>query len=103
MDQLVFVGRQNELALLRSEFTSARASLVIVYGRRRVGKSTLIREAIRDRPHIFYQATRVTSSLNLEAFKTEVSRALGTDELLTGITESSALNTRADQERRLNK
>ena len=58
-----------------------------MYGRRRVGKSTLIREAIKDRPHIFYQATRVTSSLNLEAFKTEVARALGSDELLTGITD----------------
>ena len=83
----MFVGRRNELALLSEEFASPRASLAIVYGRRRVGKSTLIREAIKDRPHIFYQATRVTSSLNLEAFKTEVSRALGADELLTGITD----------------
>jgi AAA+ ATPase superfamily predicted ATPase len=83
----VFVGRRNELAILREEFASSRASLVIVYGRRRVGKSTLIREAIRDRPRIFYQATRVTSSLNLDAFKAEIIRALGADELLTGITD----------------
>jgi uncharacterized protein len=71
--------------VLGAEFASSRASLAIVYGRRRVGKSNLIREAIKDRPHIFYQATRVTSSLNLEAFKAEIARALGADELLTGI------------------
>jgi uncharacterized protein len=64
---------------------SSRASLAIVYGRRRVGKSTLIREAAKERPHIFYQATRVTSSLNLEAFKLEIARTLGADELLSGI------------------
>ena len=44
---------------------------------------TLIREAIKDRTHIFYQATRVTSSLNLESFKAEVAHGLGADDLLT--------------------
>ena len=81
----MFVGRRKELALLREELTISRASLAIVYGRRRVGKSTLIREAVEKRPHVFYQATRVTSSLNLEAFKAEIARMLGTDELLAGI------------------
>jgi AAA+ ATPase superfamily predicted ATPase len=83
----MFIGRRNELDILRTEFASPRASLAIVYGRRRVGKSTLIREAAKGRPHIFYQATRVTSSLNLEAFKLEIARTLGADELLTGIAD----------------
>jgi hypothetical protein len=39
-------------------------------------KSTLIREAIKDRTHVFYQATRVTSSLNLESFNLPVVEAL---------------------------
>ncbi len=81
----MFIGRHHELETLRQELTSSRASLVIVYGRRRVGKSTLIREAAKDQLHIFYQATRVTSSLNLEAFKAEIARTLGPDELLAGI------------------
>ncbi|HVW71392.1 MAG TPA: ATP-binding protein [Steroidobacteraceae bacterium] len=87
----MFIGRRAELALLREELVSPRASLAVIYGRRRVGKSTLIREAIRDATHVFYQATRVTSSLNLEAFKLEIARALGNDELLTGITDWLAL------------
>jgi uncharacterized protein len=81
----MFIGRRNELALLREEVCSPRASLAIVYGRRRVGKSTLIREAIEGQPHVLFQATRVTSSLNLEAFKAEIAGLLGADELLTGI------------------
>lgn len=83
----MFIGRSQELSLLREELDIHRPSLAIVYGRRRVGKSTLIREAIGKRSHILYQATRVTSSLNLEGFKTEISRVLGSDELLTGIAD----------------
>jgi AAA+ ATPase superfamily predicted ATPase len=81
----LFVGRQNELALLNEELTTDKPSLAIVYGRRRIGKSTLIGEAIKNRTHIFYQATRVTSSLNLESFKAEVAHGLGPDDLLTGL------------------
>ena len=81
----MFVGRRNELSLLREEISSPRASLAIVYGRRRVGKSTLIREAIKEQPHVLFQATRVTSSLNLEAFKAEIAALLGADPLLSGL------------------
>jgi hypothetical protein len=81
----MFVGRQSELMRLWDEFAGRRPSLVVVYGRRRVGKSQLLQEAIRDRPHVFYQATRVAPSLNLEAFKAEVARALGQDALLAGL------------------
>lgn len=81
----MFIGRQNELASLRDEFAGKRPSLVVVYGRRRVGKSQLLQEAVRDRPRVFYQATRVASSLNLEAFKAEIARALGGDAVLAGL------------------
>lgn len=87
----MFIGRRNELALLREELASSRASLAVIYGRRRVGKSTLIREAIKDEIHVFYQATRVTSSLNLEAFKLEIARTLGSDALLAGLADWQAV------------
>jgi uncharacterized protein len=83
----MFIGRQSELASLRQEFAADRPSLVVVYGRRRVGKSTLIQEAARNLPHVLYQATRVSPSLNLEAFKDEIARSLGTDEILAGLAD----------------
>lgn len=86
----MFVGRRKELALLREELAAPRASLAIVYGRRRVGKSTLIREAVEKRPHVLYQATRVTSSLDLEAFTAGIARMLGADDLLAGIERAIA-------------
>jgi hypothetical protein len=80
-----FYGRDTELTELRQEFEADRASLMVLYGRRRVGKSELIREATRALPHVAYQATRVTSALNLEAFKDEIAGALGVDDVLVSL------------------
>jgi uncharacterized protein len=54
----MFVGRTQELACLRDEFAAPRASLLVIYGRRRVGKSTLLREATKSVPHVLYQGVR---------------------------------------------
>ena len=43
--QLTFYGRQTELVRLRERFSSPAEELVIVSGRRRVGKSRLLLEA----------------------------------------------------------
>ena len=83
----MFIGRRHELDMLGAALDSPDPTLAIIYGRRRVGKSTLIREAAQGRSHLFYQATRVTSSLNLEALKLEIARVLGPDDLLAGITD----------------
>jgi len=43
----MFVGRQHELGLIRECLNDrSKAQLLVVYGRRRIGKSTLIREAV---------------------------------------------------------
>lgn len=81
----MFVGRTQELARLREEFAANRPSLLLVYGRRRVGKSTLLREAVKDAPHVLYQATKVTAALNLEVLKAEIARSLGPDPLLAAL------------------
>ena len=82
---LMFVGRAQEMSRLRTEFAFSRPSLLVVYGRRRVGKSALLKEATKDCPHVLYQATRVTAALNLDALKTEIARSLGSDPLLDSL------------------
>jgi uncharacterized protein len=78
----MFIGRKSELEDLRSEFAAARPSLVIMYGRRRVGKSTLIQEATQDLPSIYFQATRGLASDNLTMFKVAAISAVGDDGLI---------------------
>lgn len=81
----MFIGRIQEISRLIKEFSSTRPSLLVVYGRRRIGKSVLLKEAAKDRPHVLYQATRVTPTLNLDGFKAEIARSLGADPLLDGL------------------
>ena len=45
---LMFIGRENELKILNRVFSSNRQESVLIYGRRRIGKTELIKKAIKD-------------------------------------------------------
>jgi len=61
----MFVGRERELAALNKLYEEETFQMVVLYGRRRVGKTTLISEFISDKPAIFYTAQEVNDALNL--------------------------------------
>ncbi len=51
----MFVGREYELSLIRKHLRDdSKARLIILYGRRRIGKSTLIAEAVKDEQNVLY-------------------------------------------------
>jgi len=45
----MFIDREREVEVLREVFRSGKAELVMVYGRRRIGKTTLVLYASRGR------------------------------------------------------
>ena len=61
-------GRINELDYLNSLYSSDRFEFLVMYGRRRVGKTTLLQEFAKDREVIFYPAQEKNDSLNLSDF-----------------------------------
>ena len=72
-----FIGRKEELSILEDEY-GKRSSLVIIYGRRRVGKTALIDNFLRNKVNsIYFLATEESSPLNLERFSSSVSKLLG--------------------------
>jgi hypothetical protein len=79
MSGRTFFGREQELRALNRELDRPRPSVVVLLGRRRVGKSRLLVEATRSRPTIYYQATRIAESMSLQLFKAEISRVVETD------------------------
>ncbi len=51
----MFVGREYELSLLREHLHNKdKAQLIILYGRRRIGKSTLIAEAVKNEENVLF-------------------------------------------------
>nr|WP_246581021.1 ATP-binding protein [Deinococcus aestuarii] len=85
------MGRRQELTLLEREYGRPRPSLIVVRGRRRVGKSTLLLHSLRDRPSVYYQASRLTAADNLALFRQAVVTALGDDPVLAGLSTWPAL------------
>ncbi|WP_435065057.1 ATP-binding protein [Halobaculum sp. EA56] len=64
-----FVDRAAELEQLRDCYESESADLVVMYGRRRLGKSELVRRSIADRDSaVYYQAVESTAQNQLEQF-----------------------------------
>ena len=53
----MFVDRAKELELLNNEYKSSDFSFTVLYGRRRVGKTTLIKEYIQNKPAIYFLVT----------------------------------------------
>ena len=68
----MFIGRERELQSLEKVYAKNGFGMTIIYGRRRVGKSTLITEFIKGKKAIFYTATKVGADRNLELFSKQV-------------------------------
>ncbi|MCI8670158.1 MAG: ATP-binding protein [Lachnospiraceae bacterium] len=65
----LFIDRISEMETLENEYNRNGSSLVIMYGRRRVGKTTLISEFIKEKPALFFLASEESEAQNRNAFK----------------------------------
>ena len=86
----MFIGRERELASLKEFYDKDGIGMTVIYGRRRIGKSTLITEFVKDKKTIFYTATKVGKNRNLELFSKQV-----VDLLMPGVEEISFHTTEA--------
>ena len=86
----MFIGREREMASLKEFYDKEGIGMTVIYGRRRIGKSTLIAEFVKDKKTIFYTATKVGKNRNLELFSKQV-----TDLLMPGVEDISFHTTEA--------
>jgi AAA+ ATPase superfamily predicted ATPase len=68
----MFFGRSTELKKLNAMFQSRKFEFAIIYGRRRVGKTALIKEFCKNKKSIYFLAREATSELNLKNFSKDV-------------------------------
>lgn len=83
----MFVGRQRELESLNELYNKKCFTMSVIYGRRRIGKSALIAEFVKNKKSVFYTATKVGKERNLELFAKQVVSVLDAD--LNDVTFSS--------------
>jgi len=61
-----FINRERELSALKKFWQEKNAQLIVIYGKRRVGKTELIKQFIREKPHIYFLAQKINEHENLK-------------------------------------
>lgn len=68
----MFYCREEELCNMNKRYDKERFECIVIYGRRRVGKTALINEFCKNKPTVYFSALNASSKENLE----ELSKAI---------------------------
>lgn len=69
----MFVGRHQELEQLNQAYQENNFQFTVIYGRRRIGKTSLINEFLKDKKAIYYVALEENAEDNLKRFSDAIS------------------------------
>ena len=72
----MFIGRKKELDALNWRYKSNRKEFGVLYGRRRIGKSSILNEFLKDKKGLLFQAKQDNSYGNLKSFSYELDNLL---------------------------
>lgn len=93
----MFVGREAELKVLNNLYSRQEFQMLVLYGRRRIGKTALLSHFCADKPALFFTAEQKTDSDNLRSFSRAIWAFFGErEDNPTFDTWGSALNYIAD-------
>ncbi len=94
----MFVGREEELNALERMYEKDDFQMAVIYGRRRVGKTSLIDEFVKNKPVLYFTAQQKTFRQNLELFSAAAYAAFSLPASLPSFSSwSAALDFVAEQ------
>ena len=96
----MFVGRSVELQSLEEAFESGKFQMAVVYGRRRVGKTSLIRKFTKGKRAIFFTAQEQSDADNIADFSREIATFFGLPSDMRFGTWRAAIDYLCDQAER---
>lgn len=68
----MFIGRIKELNELESRYQENSPQLIVLYGKRRLGKTALLKEFAKDKTHFFYVSRETIDSEQIKLFSEEI-------------------------------
>lgn len=71
-----FLGREKEILVLEKEY-NRDSGFVVIYGRRRIGKTTLIKQFIKGKTAFYFLATKEVESQSMKRFAGVIARTTG--------------------------
>ena len=86
-----FVGRTSELKALEDAYKKPDFQMAVIYGRRRIGKTTLLRQFCQNKKSVFFTAIKSTSKRNIDLFGKCVLNALAPEMRMSSFQSFDAL------------
>ena len=74
-----FIDRKNELDILNKDWKNSVNAFIVIYGRRRIGKTKLIEEFLKDKKGISYTAEDSSKKIQIREFKDAIANFLNDD------------------------
>ncbi|MCL2747085.1 MAG: ATP-binding protein [Oscillospiraceae bacterium] len=71
----MFIGREQELNFFEDKYNAPGGQLVVLYGRRRIGKTELLQKFCESKPHVFYSCRELSDEKQLTAFSARILKA----------------------------
>ena len=73
---LKFKNRKEELGFLEKRYKNRTFEFFVIYGRRRVGKTELIKNFLKNKPHLYLLCNKSGTKRNIERFKRKIAEYL---------------------------
>jgi len=61
-----FINRTSEISFIQKEVDASKSSFIIIYGKRRIGKTELIKESAKNRKLLYFLGRQVNNKDNLD-------------------------------------
>ncbi len=69
-----FINRERELAFLEEKCHEEKAQFIVLWGKRRVGKTELVKELIKEKPHVYFLSESTNEREQLRRFSHSLAR-----------------------------
>jgi len=70
--QVDFINRKKELIFLEEKWKEPGAQFIVLWGKRRVGKTELVKQFMKDKPHIYFLSESTNEREQLKRFSSAV-------------------------------
>jgi len=67
-----FINRKEELSFIESKYQGKNAQFIILWGKRRVGKTELVKQFVRNKPHVYFLSESTSEKEQLSRFSKSI-------------------------------
>jgi len=78
----MFLGREKELVMLEKYYHSNKFEFGVIHGRRRVGKTTLLKQSIAGKRSLYLLAQQANAKTNLDLFSKRYGELIGAGQIV---------------------